>query len=336
MKIFINICSYRDPLLYNTIVDAYKTAKWKNNLVFGIVDQSYAWETLDLKSLPFRNQIKYTRIDPLYTRGPCWARHLSQTFYSGEEYYFQVDSHTIFDPYWDEYLIKNLEELKCYHPKPVITQYPAAFEAIDKNIFKLKKVSKCKKTYAMRICDDDNSFNEDFNHIGGNYYVGAITKILDEEKIVHGFLLAGGLIFSEGSLLEEIPYDPYLFFCGEEPSLALRLFTNGYNIFHLPNMPVYHHYGNAYRTPIWADTNTEDAKQMKWFELDNQSRMRLKSIVTGELKGIYGIGNKRTIAQYKKFCGIDYLNRKISNKNKAREGVGVFELDYREKLPFDK
>ena len=333
MKIFISISSYRDPLLYNTIVDAYRNAKYKNNLVFGIVDQSFAWETIDLKSLPFRDQIRYTRIDPLYTRGPCWARHLCQTLHSDEQFYLQIDSHTIFDSCWDQYLINEYWNVKAFHDKPIITQYPAAFEAVDRNILNLKKVSKCRETYTMIACSD-NVFTDDYPEIG-NYYVGAETLILDERKIVHGFLMAAGLLFTEAKFIEEVPYDPYLFFCGEEPSLALRFFTHGYNIFHIPNMPIYHHYGNAYRTPIWSDHNIEDAKQMKWWELDNLSRQRLKRIVTGEVKGAYGLGTQRTLEQYKEYCGIDYLNRKLDDEDKARRGIGIFDIEYTNKLPCD-
>ena len=59
MKIFINIASYRDPLLANTVKDAYDNAHYKDSLVFGIVDQSYGMETFDPGYFDFKKQIKY-------------------------------------------------------------------------------------------------------------------------------------------------------------------------------------------------------------------------------------------------------------------------------------
>ena len=55
MKIFINIASYRDPLLANTINDAYNNARYNAALVFGVVEQALPDEALKLDD----NEIVY-------------------------------------------------------------------------------------------------------------------------------------------------------------------------------------------------------------------------------------------------------------------------------------
>ena len=40
MSIFISIASYRDPLLVSTIFSAYGNAEMKEELIFGICDQT--------------------------------------------------------------------------------------------------------------------------------------------------------------------------------------------------------------------------------------------------------------------------------------------------------
>lgn len=326
MKIFISCAGYRDPLLYNTIVDAYKQAKNKDSLVFGIVDQSFPWEKLDIDILPFKDQIKYFRVDPFYARGVCWARSVAQSLSSDEDYFFQIDSHTMFDADWDSILIDNYNSLAEYHEKPVITSYPHNFQAENNNIFALKK--EVYNGLLTLVADENNSFI----HVDAydNFYVGALPNIIQKEEPVHGYLASANFFFSSMKVVQEVPYDPFLFFSGEEHSLALRLYTNGYDIFHIPNVPIYHYYGRGYRTTIWSDENTENKKQEKWWEMDLRSKLRLKELVQGRLTGVYGLGTKRTLEQYIKFSGIDYLNKKISPE--AKTGENIFSIPWKEKV----
>jgi hypothetical protein len=326
-KIFISIVGYRDPLLYNTILEAYKNAKNKDSLVFGIVDQSYAWESIDFNSLPFGSQIRYMRIDPQYARGVCWARSMAQSLFCEEDYFLQVDSHTLFDEFWDLVLLEQYNEIRLYHEKPVISQYPHAFEAIDNNILNLKK-TKYDGLMAL-IADEENSFIPQADY--DNYYVGTKTHIIDKYKPVHGYMMGANFLFAGGSIVEDGPYDPFLFFSGEEHSLALRYYTHGYNIFHIRDIPVYHYYGRDYRVTMWGDDKVQEKKKdgQKWWEMDKISKARLKNIVCGKV-GTYGLGNKRTLEQYINWCGIDYFSKILEPKSKT--GELIFEIDYKDKI----
>lgn len=323
--IFISMVGYRDPLLYNSLVEAFKNAKYKDRLKFGVVDQSFAWETIDWNSLPFKNQVSYLRFDPEYARGVCWARNLAQSLYQGEDFYFQVDSHTLFDQDWDDILVSQYNDIKLFHEKPVISAYPHAFEAVNNNILDLKK-TKYSGLMAL-IADEENSFifNEDYE----NYYVGTKTHIIDKKEPVHGYMIGGNFLFLAGESVEEVPYDPFLFFSGEEHSLALRYYTHGYNIFHVPEIPVYHYYGRDYRTTMWSDDKVQDKKPVKWWQMDLKSKARLKDIVCGKV-GTYGLGSVRTVEQYINWCGIDYFSKKLEPH--AKTGEFIFEIDYRNKI----
>ena len=46
---------------------------------------------------------------------------------------------------------------------------------------------------------------------------------------VAGFHVAGGCVFAPGRIVNEIPYDPLLYFHGEEQALALRAWTRGWD-----------------------------------------------------------------------------------------------------------
>lgn len=317
MTIFISIASYRDPLLTTTVTEAYINAKNKDDLVFGIVDQGYLGETIDIPLLSFKNQIRYLRIDPEFARGAAWPRNLAQSMWNNEDFYLQIDSHTMFDPNWDEILINQYNELKKYHSKPVITTYPHAFEVIDKDITNLKK-TRFSGHLVLKSCDKfSNNVNDMYIHTNSTM-INCLTP-------VHGFLISGNFLFTQGRVCEDVPYDPYLYFSGEEHSYALRLWTNGYNIFHDVEIPIYTNYNRNYRVVSWDDS--EDKRIIKWWQHDIRSKERLKKIVTGQDVGKYGLGSVRTLDQYIKWTGIDYLNRIIDNR--AVTGADIFALDYK-------
>jgi len=148
MSIFISIASYQDPLLVSTIYSAYQNASDKDALVFGICDQSDKPD--DILGIEFAEQINYEHVDPLFAKGPCWARQRAQTSFKDEDYFLQIDSHTLFLPDWDTRFISQLNKIEQlgskdeYFAKPIITSYPRSFQVVDfdKGLFQLNSEDK--------------------------------------------------------------------------------------------------------------------------------------------------------------------------------------------------
>lgn len=313
MKIFLSIASYRDPFLPYTVMSAYQNATYKSDLMFGIVEHAYAKEFFDSHAFVFKKQIRHCQIDPIYANGVCAARHLAQTLYNNETYFFQIDSHTVFEPGWDEYLIAEFEKLNVNHPRPVITGFPREFVIPDyKNVHSIERRNH-NHFLALRL-HEQQAFKDD-------YVILCTSLMLHKQGPVYGFYVHGNSLFTVGEVISEVPYDPHLYFYGEEQSLALRLWTHGYDIFHLQYLPMYVCYDRNYRMLHWADPIDQQRGQ-QWWWLEQRSRNRLREIVTGQLRGIYGVGQVRSIQAYADFCGIDYLNRKIDAK--AITGEGIF------------
>ena len=82
----------------------------KTIVFFGVIDQSKM--KLDFSKSNIANQISYLHIDPADARGPCWARAMAQTLMNDESYFLQIDSHTVFEKDWDEYLLNYLKIIK--------------------------------------------------------------------------------------------------------------------------------------------------------------------------------------------------------------------------------
>ena len=327
MSIFISIASYQDPLLVSTIFSAYENAENKNDLIFSICDQSD--NTIDINGVTFSDQIHYDHVDPLFSKGPCWARHRAQSFFNEEDFFLQVDSHTQFAPEWDSIFIKQLEKISAnqeideYFKKPIITSYPRSFKVLDfeKGLFELNTGDKHTQVITYR---------KDSLFLKGSFsrQIGIPTKHTD---ITHSILLAAGCIFTKGAFVKEIPYDPNYYFYGEELSLAMRAFTNGYSFFHIPDVPLFHLYTDTSDIPrkLHWDPEDDQKRAVKWTELDKKSLSRLNDLFADKVEEPLCLGKERSLEDYALISGIDLKNNLVLDIEKATESSFLESLDWK-------
>ncbi len=301
--IFISLASYCDDMLEFTLKSAFNSAKNKENIFFGIVDQNHVNSRDTIKSLEFSNQIRYCHIFPNDSLGVSWARHLCFSLYNNEKYFLQVDSHTYFEENWDENLIYQYNELLIKSSKPIISTYPYGF-TIDENAKVNYKKPSGKYILVLRPKSEQILTTEDL------VLRFKAEHVLSNEAIL-GCHIAAGFLFAKGSFIEEIPYDPYLYFHGEEQSLAIRSYTKGWDIYHPTWIPLYHLYkksGTKYDSHHWSGDISKQ-RDFEWTYLQKRAKERIKKLINGELNhSIYGLGNVRTIKQYIDFSKIDYFN----------------------------
>ena len=327
MSIFISIASYQDPLLVSTIFSAYDNAEKKEDLMFSICDQSD--DGIKVNEIAFSNQIHYEHVDPLFSKGPCWARHRAQSFFNKEDFFLQVDSHTQFAPGWDSIFIEQLEKISAnqaddnYFKKPIITSYPRSFKVLDfdEGLFELNIGDKCTQVITYR---------KDSIFLKGSFsrQIGIPTNHSD---ITHAILMAAGCIFTRGSFVEEIPYDPNYYFYGEELSMALRAFTHGYSFFHIPDAPLFHLYTDTSDIPrkLHWDPDDDKNRAIKWHELEQRSLERLDDLFANKIGGSMGLGSERSLEDYAIISGMDLKNRKVLDLSKATESTFLESTDWR-------
>lgn len=306
MSIFLSIASYCDPLLQFTIGRALATARHPERLHLGIVDQSPVQmpRMQAGPDAPFR--VSYVRIDALDARGPCWARALAMSLYDGEDWFFQIDSHTSFDPGWDERLVAQAQALLPGRAGVVLSAYPSPFVISQDRAVHKPTTDKV----LSHVVKPGQVFE------AGHPVLGFEAHPVDSDVPVAGFHVGAGCLFAPGRIAQELPYDPHLYFHGEEQAYALRLFTHGWDIFHVPGLPVYHLYNHpdsgAPARPMHWDAGHDKLRGVTWWEREQRSRRRLADLVGGEPLGVYGLGSRRSVADYADFSGIDYAARSIA------------------------
>ena len=325
MKIFISIASYQDPLLEATIYSAYNNADNPKDLIFGICDQSTS--PLDISSFEFSDQFKYEHVDPINSEGPCWARSRIRNQFNNEDYYLQIDSHMQFEKNWDAYLINYLERIRAInlssHQLPIITCYPRAFNVVDLKEGRFELNNNEIRTDAISYRKDSMFIKENFSR-----QIGSIAT----QEISHGYLIAAGCLFSTGEFVKEIPYDSDYYFYGEEISLMIRAFTRGFGIFHIQSLPIFHLYAeltNIERKLHWNEG--EDSKrEVKWHQREGKSINKLKKLLNDEITGVFGLGASKSLKDYEYLSGIDLVNKKILDEEKAFTAKFISSLPWNE------
>jgi hypothetical protein len=125
---------------------------------------------------------------------------------------------------------------------------------------------------------------------------------------------AGGFLFGSSDWIAEVPYDPYIYFIGEETSVAIRLYTHGWDLFTPTDVLLYHDYNDRPDRPRhWHDRSD-------WTRFNGRSIARVKHLLGIEtsadpeaLRDIdrFGLGQRRSLEDYQEFAGIDFRARII-------------------------
>ncbi|WP_044411305.1 GlcNAc-transferase family protein [Thiomicrospira microaerophila] len=308
--IFVSVAAFNESFLSFTLQDALSKAKHPERLIFGVVDQYPASRREEMRHLFTQpKQLRYVHIDPVEARGVCWARSLVQSLFNNEDFYFQIDSHTFFEPNWDTKLIEQYQQSRHFSQKPILSVYPFGFE-FDENLNPVVKIKQNAKTTLALEVHPDTDLTPD------NVVLRFRATHVNQRGFIAGFHLAGGFIFTSGNWVDEIPYDPRLYFHGEEQNLAIRSFTRGWDIYHPPHIPLYHLYkvpNTAYQTHHWH-ADWEQQRDVKWPELKQLAHTRLQALFANQIPGGFGLGRHRTLDEFNQFSGIDYTNRTLNRQ----------------------
>ena len=298
-KIFIQIASYRDPELLNTIKDCIEKSDNSQNLVFGLCWQHSKddkWDNLD--EYLDDPRFKIVDVDFNESKGACWARNSLQQQYDGEQYTFQLDSHHRFIEGWDTELINMLEGLiEKGHKKPLLTSYISSYNPEN------DPEGRVNVPWLMNF--------DRFIPEGAVFFLPATRPNWETlTEPVPARFYSAHFAFSLGSFVEEVPHDPEYYFHGEEISIAVRAYTHGYDLFHPHKIIAWHEYTRKGRTKQWDDDKT-------WGNKNSNSHLRNRKLfgMDGLEKdidfGIYDFGTERTLEDYERYSGVSFKKRAV-------------------------
>jgi hypothetical protein len=301
MKIFIQIASYRDPELIKTIESAIENAKKPKNLIFAIARQFHPDDKFDdLSKYDNDKRFKILNIPYLESKGACWARHLIQQLYDGEEYTLQIDSHMRFAPNWDDEMIKMIKQLqKKGYKKPLLTGYVSSFDPDN------EPGGRVQEPWRMTF--------DRFIPEGAVFFLPeTIPGWQDLKEPVTSRFYSAHYCFTLGQFAKEVQHDPDFYFHGEEISIAARAYTWGYDLFHPHKTLIWHEYTRKGRTKQWDDDK-------KWVERNNYCHKKNRALFGMDNEepmdhGIFGFGPERTLRDYETYSGLLFSKRAIQQE----------------------
>jgi len=298
-KIFIQIASYRDPELLNTIKDCIEKSDNQQNLVFGLCWQHSKddkWDNLD--EYLDDPRFKIVDVDFKESKGACWARNSLQQQYDGEQYTFQLDSHHRFIEGWDTELINMLEGLiEKGHKKPLLTSYISSYNPEN------DPEGRINVPWLMNF--------DRFIPEGAVFFLPATIPNWETlTEPVPARFYSAHFAFSLGSFVEEVPHDPEYYFHGEEISIAVRAYTHGYDLFHPHKIIAWHEYTRKGRTKQWDDDKTWGNKNSN-SHLRNRKLFEMDGLEKDIDFGIYDFGTERTLEDYERYSGLSFKKRAV-------------------------
>jgi len=307
-KIFVSIASFKDVQLKYTIESILTNAKYPERIIFGICNQDIQENLVNFKKWIMEsnyNQDNFRIRDVLHTDsdGCCWARTIVQSLLEDEELYMQIDAHLRFVKDWDILCEEMLEICLQKSEKPVISSYATICELDDEKI----KISHGDVPFRMR-CDSMYDFPK------VRYIPESIPKWekLTESQPWH--TISAHFIFTISDWVREVPYDPELYFDGEEDTLGVRSWTRGWDIYYPHKVICYHYYIRKGHDRHYNSVKT-------WGTKDLNAKKRLENIWNGKVVGPYGLGTTRTLEDYRYKYGVDYLNKQVYAPNTKLEDI---------------
>lgn len=289
---FVSVASYRDPELVPTITDCLARARHPERLRFGI-----CWQHGDDEQLPAwmrGEQFRVIDVDWRQSRGVCWARAEIMRRWDGEDWYLQLDSHHRFAADWDVKLSRQLARVDS--DLALLTTYAAA--------------------YTPGIDDPEPHVTRmGFDHFTPEGAILTRPWVLVDSPPdpIPAQFVSAHLLFAPGRFVEHVPYDPELYFIGEETTIALRAFTRGYDLFHPGEHIAWHEYTRVGRTKHWDDHTSQRVAGTPWHERDATSRAKVMRLLQAPWNGRFGLGTERTLEDYEVYAGLSFRERRVLN-----------------------
>ena len=307
--IFVSIAAYRDPQLPLTVASLFAQAEHPERVFVGVFNQIHLQDDQDCVA-PDRPNLLQHLLDYNEAQGACWARGYVWNKLLGEQdFALQIDSHSRFAPNWDTSVLQMHADIG--DEQAVITHYPMGFDtetgALDAQMYTYFNVQSFRATQLPEVTS------------------GAVDVQAAPKRCAQTAFVAAGSLFGRGAMFKQVPYDPFIYFHGEEITYAARLWTHGYNLY-LPNRPfMWHDYKNLNKRHL----HWQDHKQ--WTLKDELAQQRCRHVLrikkAEDVRALhqleqYGMGFERSLDEYQVFAGLNFRRQTLEEKAKSGKQYG--------------
>jgi hypothetical protein len=298
--IFINIPSYKDPELFETIDDFLKKARFPDRVFFGVTNQYSDLEKELEKYAKYGDNVSIDFVKPGSIIGCQPARLNSHRLYDNQDYYMNMDSHMRAVQDWDVLLIGELEKVEKDLGPAVITGYVNPY---DKNPDGTDSIPEGLGYPLVFNMTKDNV--DHFMSLGVPQFT---PKYKSKKTITFSPYVSGHFFFTTKQAILDAPFVKEITFTEEEIFMALRFFTAGYSLVNPSRNYVFHRYGRADRALFWDDFPNE-------FFPSSESSLKHFNMVVLEnvVDKATGLLDKRTLESFEEYSGINFKRKTLTD-----------------------
>lgn len=227
--IFLSIASYRDSQVDETIKSALENADNPERVMIGLGLQDTTHYLNYIEECNFPNlRIDFTPYNEVRTVvGP--RNDIINRLYCGEDYFFQVDSHTRFKKGWDNILIG---QIKALPERSIISTYPNEFIYPDPDKQYLNLPHNAPLVFDRFIS----------NNIIDKRFKSKNLDSLKDFEVVDNCRACAGLLFAPAEWLSEVKIPDGIVYNGEEDYLTYATLLKGWEIKVPSEAVVWHNY----------------------------------------------------------------------------------------------
>lgn len=284
MSIFISLASYREPELRFTIDSAINNAHDPTQLHFGVYSQVQDGEHPDLSDIANLTEIVVPASE---ARGPGYARAQVMKMFDDQDYFLQIDAHSIFAKDWDLKVVNLYNKIKreTKNDKVIISFWGKPYmRDFDTNEVILNKYQNGNWDVNVPHYTELVRYKES--------WIGSRVEIPRTMNYHESACALGGFIFADKRIVDEVPYDEDIAWTGEEIMFSVRAYTRGWKIYSPRMLLLYHNYERHDNPRVWND------KPQNWKKYEEQGRRKMYEALTLKINGPYGIGD---VGLYKNF-----------------------------------
>lgn len=315
--IFVSIAAFNEPDILKTIQNAILTARYPNRINFGILHHQ---TQNDFFNLDLVKNVKMIRTDHNKMLGVGLSRSLVNSLYANEDYYLQIDAHTIFDTWWDERIIQSFSDIQndIGSNKIIITNYLPQWSREEDTIIldKWDRSSTTMPEYKQEVLEYSDiplMTAEEVDWSSEPFY-----------REHYGF--SAHFAFTTGQFCLDIMPDPQILFYGEEPTIALRAWTRGYRMFVVRDHLMWH------KVKVDKENTLSSTDRINFISSDNvldaifnlhlqRGIQKTKDILTGKIIGYWGATDLDALKQYEISSNMDFNKFYTDLSNKFDTGV---------------
>lgn len=316
MKIFVSIISHRDPLLHQTIQSLMDNkSQLPIKIIYGVFEQIRLQDSLFIQYPHLANHpdVRYKRIDPEYSDGVQWARLINSLQMDGDEdFYYQIDSHMIFDKDWDRFLFNDFKiASRMYNTHKIILGNGTLN-------FRMVEGKPVKESHPI-----DYTVHAKFFEFQKEYFwVGAFPQLVASKDINYEIRPAAhifaGNMFTHVDWIKDVGFNHIFTFGGEEQFITLKSFDAGYRLCHPSVVKAYH---------LW-DTGNYVTKQ-NINQVVHPSRFDMtKQRSFNEMKKLVLSFDDDFFERFRVYSGVDYINRKLETRCRTDKIVSPIPNDW--------